>query len=151
MLLWLCGFSHFFPLGCCFYQLDLRFTFPNGALCENASSVQWHVEFYAWKSSTKENKRTSKRLIWYPVLKGYIVFETRPSRWSTEPAASTRPVVSLSCRLSGMLLLFFFFLQVLFVSWRALARELWLKTCTAQNCQILFKTRRLAHILVMAT
>lgn len=98
----------------------------------------------------KENKQTSKRLIWYPVLKGYIVLESRPPWWSTGP---TRPVVSLSCRLSGMLLLllgFFFYLQVLFVSRRALARELWLKTCPAQNCQILLKNRRLAHILVIA-
>lgn len=57
----------------------------------------------------KEYKQTSKRLVWYPVLKGYVVLESRPPRWSTEPAASTRPVVSLRCWLSGMLLLFFFF------------------------------------------
>lgn len=101
----------------------------------------------------KENKQTSKRLTWYPVLKGYVVLESRPPRWSTEPAASARPVVSLRCWLSSMLLLFFFcfcYLQVLFVSGRALARELWLKTCTARNCQILLKNRRLAHILVIA-
>lgn len=74
----------------------------------------------------KENKQTSKRLIWYPVLKGYVVLESRPPRWSTEPAASTRPVVSLRCWLSGMLLLFLFFFTSRFCLFQG---ERWPENC----------------------
>lgn len=41
-------FLPFFVVASVFQAWDLHF--QNGALCENASSVQWHVEFYAWES-----------------------------------------------------------------------------------------------------
>lgn len=59
-------FYHFPPLGCCFCQLELRLMFSNGALCENASSVQWRVEFYAWKLCTKKTSKHPNA--WFGVL-----------------------------------------------------------------------------------
>lgn len=68
MLLWLLCFlyvPHSFPGGNFCRHLDLL-CFPNGALCGNASYVQWHTtEFYAWSLLKHREKKTRN---WFPVL-----------------------------------------------------------------------------------
>lgn len=156
MALW---FFYFFFPGCGFCHLGLRSTFWNGALCKNASSVQWHVEFYAWESCIKQTKKQPNCLIWYPVLKGYVVFETAPPLWS----AKTCSVNTACCwpelwtqRYGCIVVLIYLFFLFLFwgsVCFTANAgqRTVIKRRVQLENCQILFKNRRLAHMLGTAT
>lgn len=76
MLLWLLCFLYVprsFPRGNFCRRLDLL-CFPNGALCGNASYVQWRAtEFYAW-SLLKHRIKKKQHVTGFPFyLKGYVV------------------------------------------------------------------------------
>lgn len=83
VLLWLLCFlyvPHSFPRGNFCRRLDLL-CFPNGALCGNASYVQWRAtEFYAW-SLLKHRIKKKQHVTGFPFyLKGYVVVF-----WTTPP------------------------------------------------------------------
>lgn len=141
MSLWLCGFSTFFVFwllffGCGFCHLGWDLHFSNGALCKNASSVRWHVEFYAWELRILKKKTC---LIRYPVSKGYV--------FKTAPQCQQGPSLAWAVDSAACFYCCFFFVSLLrfclFHSkcWPENCDE---KTCTARNCQILFKNRRLS-------
>lgn len=72
MLLWLLCFSLCPPLvskGKFLPSSRFLLCFPNGALCGNASYVQWHTtEFYAWSLLKHRRKKQNKTRNWFPVL-----------------------------------------------------------------------------------
>lgn len=77
----------------------------------------------------KNKNKTMKPLnAWFgiPFLKGYSVFRTMPPLQSQKPAASTRPVVSLSCGRRDLFLWLFLFCPMRFCLFRS---ERWPENC----------------------
>lgn len=118
VLLGLCGFSTFF--GCCFCLSGLRSTFPKWCTlwkCLFCAVTRWilcmGVVYLKNKKKTKQNI-TKPPNAWFGILFWRATLYLKPCRHYNpqKPAASTRPVVSLSCGLSGMFLWLFFFSPV---------------------------------------
>lgn len=153
VLLLLCGFSTFCCCcWCCFCLSGLRSTFPKWCTlweCLFCAVTRWILCMgVVYFKKTKQNLQMPDLV---------SCFEGLRCIWNhaaTTIHKNLQCQQGLSCgrRGAGFMIIFPFSSEDLFVSQRALARELWLKRrVQLEIAKYYFKTRRLAHMLVIAT
>lgn len=155
MALW---FLYLFCCCCCFCFSGLRSTFSKWCTlweCLFCAVTCWILCMGVVYLKKKNKTKTKPPNAWFGTLFWRATLYLKPHCHCNpqKPAASTGPVVILSCGLSGTFLWSFFFspLRICLCHSGRWPENCDLKTCTARNCQILLKNRQLAHMLVTAT